>query len=70
MNKTNSFRSRGIWLNVFETKDGKRLATINKSYKKNGEWKTTPFFNITTGDIREIQEVIEKYQDSIDEVVK
>ena len=70
MNKTNSFRSKSIWLNVFETEDGKRLATINKSYKKNGKWETTPFFNITTGDLEEIQEVIEKCQGSINEVVK
>lgn len=70
MNKTNSFKSRSIWLNVFETEDGKHLATINKSYKKNGEWKTTPFFNVDKGDIEEIQAVIEEYQNSINEVVE
>ena len=31
MNKTNSFRSKGIWLNVFETEDGKSRLAAEKS---------------------------------------
>jgi len=38
-------------LNVFETDDGQEIVTINKGYIRDGEWKSTPFFNADRGDV-------------------
>lgn len=54
---------------MFKTDDGKQLATINRSNKKDGEWKTTPFYDIKNGDIEDIKKVIKQYEESIEEVV-
>ena len=69
MKKINSFKSGSVWLNVFETESGQQLATINRSYRKDGEWKITPFFNINNGDLDNIKKAIEQYEESVKEVV-
>ena len=69
MEKNISFRSGSIWLNVFTTESGKHLATINRSYKKDGAWKTTPFFDIKNGDIDDIKKVIQQYEENLHEEV-
>ena len=69
MKKNKSFKSRSIWLNVFTTESGRQLATINRSYKKDGEWKTTPFFDIKSGDLEDIRKVLQEYKEGLHEVV-
>jgi hypothetical protein len=69
MKKINSFKSGSIWLNVFETEDGRHIVTINRSFKQNGGWKLTPFFNVDRGDIGNIKNVIRQYVESTEEVV-
>ena len=69
MEKKKSFQSGRIWLNVFETDNGQEIVTINKSIMHNGEWKSSPFFNANKGDIANVKQAIEKYEESIEEVV-
>ena len=69
MKKIKSFKSGGVWLNVFKTDDGQEIVTINKSYTRNGEWNSSPFFNVDRGDMEDIKNVLEQYEESIQEVV-
>jgi hypothetical protein len=69
MKKKKSFQSGRIWLNVFEADNGQEIVTINKSIIHNGEWKSSPFFNVNNGDITDIKQAIEKYEETIEEVV-
>ena len=69
MEKKKSFQSGRIWLNVFETDNGQEIVTINKSIMHNGGWKSSPFFNANKGDIANVKQAIEKYEESIEEVV-
>ena len=69
MKKIDSFNSGSIWLNLFETDDGKKIVTINKSYTRRGAWKSTPFFNVDSGDMDDVKIVIEQLEESVNEVV-
>ena len=69
MEKKKNFQSGRIWLNVFETANGQEIVTINKSIMDNGEWRSSPFFNANKGDIANVKQAIEKYEESIEEVV-
>ena len=63
------FNSGRIWLNVYETDDGHDIVTITKSFKRNGEWQSTPFFNVNWGEIADVKKVIDQYEKSVKEVV-
>jgi hypothetical protein len=69
MEKKKSFQSGRIWLNIFETDNGQEIVTINKSIMHNGKWKSSPFFNVNKGDIANVKQAIERYEESIEEVV-
>ena len=69
MEKIKSFQSGRVWLNVFKTDDGQEIVTINKSYMRDGEWKSTPFFNASRGDMENIKKALEQYEESVQEVV-
>ena len=69
MKKIKSFQSRRVWVNVFETDDGQNIMTINKSFMKDGEWKSSPFFNVDNGDLEDVKKALEQYEQTIEEVV-
>jgi hypothetical protein len=69
MERKQSFQSGRVWLNVFGTEDGQSIVTINKSFIRDGEWKSSPFFNVDRGDVEDIKNVLERYEESIKEVV-
>jgi len=69
MEKKKSIQCGRIWLNVFTTQDRQSLVTINKAYMKEGEWKTTPFFNVEKGDLASIKQAIAQFEQSISEEV-
>ena len=69
MEKIKSFQSGRVWLNVFKTDDGQEIVTINKSYMRDGEWKSTPFFNADRGDMESVKKALEQYEESVQEVV-
>jgi len=69
MERKQSFQSGRVWLNVFGTEDGQSIVTINKSFIRDGEWKSSPFFNVDRGDIEDIKGVLEQYEESTKEVV-
>jgi len=69
MKKKKSFQSGRVWLNVFETDDGQDIVTINKSFIREGEWKSSPFFNVDSGDLADVKKALEKYEETIEEVV-
>jgi hypothetical protein len=69
MERKQSFQSGRVWLNVFGTEDGQSIVTINKSFIRDGEWKSSPFFNVDRGDIEDIKQVLEQYEESTKEVV-
>ena len=69
MERKQSFQSGRVWLNVFGTEDGQSIVTINKSFIRDGEWKSSPFFNVDRGDVEDIKNVLEQYEESTKEVV-
>jgi len=69
MERKQSFQSGRVWLNVFGTEDGQSIVTINKSFIRDGEWKSSPFFNVDRGDVEDIKQVLEQYEESTKEVV-
>ena len=69
MERKQSFQSGRVWLNVFGTEDGQSIVTINKSFIRDGEWKSSPFFNVDRGDVEDIKNVLERYEESTKEVV-
>ena len=69
MEKIKSFQSGRVWLNVFKTESGQEIVTINKSYIRDGEWKSTPFFNAVRGDMENVKKALEQYEESVQEVV-
>ena len=69
MKKIKSFQSGRVWVNVFETDDGQNIMTINKSFMKDGEWKSSPFFNVDNGDLEDVKKALEQYEQIIEEVV-
>jgi len=69
MERKQSFQSGRVWLNVFGTEDGQSIVTINKSFIRDGEWKSSPFFNVDRGDVENIKSVLEQYEESTKEVV-
>ena len=69
MKRIKSFQSGRVWLNVFETDDGQEIVTINKSYIRDGEWKSTPFFNAGRGEMEDVKKALEQYEESVQEVV-
>ena len=69
MKKIKSFQSRRVWVNVFETDDGQNIMTINKSFMRDGEWKSSPFFNVDNGDLEDVKKALEQYEQTIEEVV-
>ena len=69
MEKIKSFQSGRVWLNVFKTDDGQEIVTINKSYMRDGEWKSTPLFNADRGDMENVKKTLEQYEESVQEVV-
>lgn len=69
MKKIKSFQSRRVWVNVFETDDGQNIMTINKSFMRDGEWKSSPFFNVDNGDLEDVKKALEQYEQTIEVVV-
>jgi hypothetical protein len=36
---------------------------------RDGEWKSTPFFNADRGDMENVKKILEQYEESVQEVV-
>ena len=64
MEKIQSIRKGSIWLNVFKTDESQILTTVNKTYRnKDGQWKQTPFLNPRRGDIHDLMDALQEFQE-------
>lgn len=61
MQKIESFRKGRIWLNVFKTPEGELAVTVKKSFRADGNWKTTPFFRPEYRDIDNLKCLLDQF---------
>ena len=62
--KIGSFNDGRVWLNVIQASDGTELFTVNRSFRTQQGWKSSPFFQIEMGDLESVRQVLSEYEKS------